>query len=130
MAASIIIAVLGIGVAFYLYMKRTDIPVWLGKKFQFTYELLWNKYYIDEIYDFIIVKPVIWVARAVIVNITDGKIIEGIVNGVPRAIGDFSQQLRRIQTGFVHHYATAMALGIMAIVVIVFVWSGGNGSLQ
>ena len=84
--------------------------------------MLWNKYYVDEFYDYIIVKPTIWVARSVIVGITDGKIIEGFVNGLPRAIGGFGGLLRKFQTGIAHHYAVIMALGLLAIVAIVFGW--------
>lgn len=122
MAGSVIIALLGIGAAFYMYIKRTDLPRKLGEEFKFLHTVLWNKYYVDELYNFIIVKPAFWVANSVIVSVTDGKLIEGIVNGVPRSIGLFSEKLRKIQTGFVHHYATAMAIGILAIVVIMFVW--------
>jgi NADH-quinone oxidoreductase subunit L len=122
MALSVIIAFTGIAVSALFYLKRTDIPKKLGAAFSFPYRVLWNKYYVDELYSLIIVRPVIWAARSVIVGITDGKIIEGVVNGVPRAIGLFSGQLRRIQTGFAHHYAAVMALGILAIMVLVLVW--------
>ncbi|GAB4390037.1 MAG: NADH-quinone oxidoreductase subunit L [Thermodesulfovibrionales bacterium] len=119
MALSIAIAVAGIAVAWFFYRKRTDIPVALGRALSFPYRVLWNKYYIDELYSLVIVRPTFWVARSVIVGITDGKIIEGIVNGVPRAIGAFSQRLRRVQTGFAQHYAAVMALGVLAIMVFV-----------
>lgn len=122
MAGSVAIALLGIAAAAYLYLKRTDIPKKLAEEFKFFHVVLWNKYYIDEIYDFLIVKPTFWVAKNIIVAVTDGTVIEGIVNGVPKAIGGFSGKLRRIQSGFVQHYGAAMALGLLIIVVLGVLW--------
>jgi NADH-quinone oxidoreductase subunit L len=122
MSLSIIIAILGIAGAWYMYRKRTDIPVKLGAVFSFPHKVLWNKYYVDELYSLIIVRPAIWVAGSVIIGITDGRIIEGVVNGVPRAIGAASERLRKIQTGFAHHYAAVMALGVLTIMVLVLIW--------
>jgi hypothetical protein len=62
------------------------------------------------------------VARSVIVGITDGKIIEGIVNGLPRNIGRSSEFLRKIQNGLVHNYAAIMGLGFLAVLAIAFMW--------
>jgi NADH-quinone oxidoreductase subunit L len=122
MTLSIVIALLGIGVAAVFYLRKTDLPKKFGAVFSFPYRVLWNKYYVDELYSLIIVRPVLWVAKSIIVGITDGKIIEGIVNGVPRTIGLFSERLRKIQTGFAHHYAAVMALGLIAIMVLVLIW--------
>ncbi|HWR58867.1 MAG TPA: NADH-quinone oxidoreductase subunit L, partial [Thermodesulfovibrionales bacterium] len=74
------------------------------------------------LYDAIIVKPTFWVARSVIVGVTDGKIIEGIVNGVPGLIGKFSSWLRSIQTGMVHQYAAVMAIGAFVAIAMVLLW--------
>jgi len=56
--------------------------------------------------------------KNVLMAITDAKIIEAIVNGVPNTIGAFSQALRKIQTGVVQHYATIMAMGVLLIVAL------------
>jgi NADH-quinone oxidoreductase subunit L len=122
MLLSITVAVAGIVAAYFLYVKRTDIPAALREKLSFPYQVLWNKYYIDEIYDFLIVRPTMWVARTVIVGFTDGKIIEGVVNGLPRNIGRASRVLRKIQTGVVHNYAAIMGLGFIALLAIAFMW--------
>jgi NADH-quinone oxidoreductase subunit L len=119
MGLSVVLAVTGIIGAWYFYLKNTSLPIKVGEKFKFAYNVLWNKYYVDELYDYIIIKPTIWVARSVIVGVTDGKIIEGIVNGLPAAIGRFSGGLRKIQTGLTQHYAMVMAFGLIAIVVYV-----------
>jgi NADH-quinone oxidoreductase subunit L len=122
MLLSITVAIVGILAAYFLYIKRKDIPVTLREKLSLPYQVLWNKYYIDEIYDFLIVRPTMWVARAVIVGFTDGKIIEGVVNGLPKNIGRTSNVLRKIQTGVVHNYAAIMGLGFILVLAIAFMW--------
>ncbi|MEK7331788.1 MAG: NADH-quinone oxidoreductase subunit L, partial [Nitrospirota bacterium] len=83
-----------------------------------VHKILLNKYYVDEFYSFLIVRPAIWIAKNILIGITDAKIIEAIVNGIPKAIGGFSQVIRKVQTGFLQHYATIMATGILIIVAI------------
>jgi NADH-quinone oxidoreductase subunit L len=119
---SIAAAFIGIGAAFYMYLKRTDVPIRIGEKLGLPYRVLWNKYYVDEIYHFLIIRPTFWVARSFIVGFTDGKIIEGIVNGLPRSIGRTSEVMRKLQTGLTHHYAIWMALGLLGITAIMFIW--------
>jgi NADH-quinone oxidoreductase subunit L len=118
MGISIFAGLGGIGLAYYMYVLRKDMPVKLAAQFKGAYKVLSNKYYVDELYSYALIRPTIWLAKNVLIGVTDAKIIEAIVNGVPAAIGGFSRQLRRIQTGFLHHYATIMAMGLMIIVVL------------
>jgi NADH-quinone oxidoreductase subunit L len=118
MALSTSIALFGIVVAAFLYLRKSDIPERMSKQFKVIYDLLYNKYYVDEIYNFLLVQPTLKLASKVLVGITDGKIIEGVVNGVPGLIGKFSQKLRRFQTGTVHHYAIFMAAGAVFIIAL------------
>ncbi len=122
MVFSSALAVIGIVVAFYFYRKRTDIPGKLAEKYSGVHHLLWNKYFIDEIYDATIVQTARGIARNVIVAVTDGKIIEGVVNGVPRLIGRTGQALRLIQNGLIHRYAAIMGLGFILVLAIAFLW--------
>jgi NADH-quinone oxidoreductase subunit L len=119
MGISIIVGLSGIGLAAYLYLARTDIPVRLANKYSAVYNTVFNKYYVDELYSFLLVRPTLWAARNILVSFTDAKIIEGVVNGVPKSIGDFSQTLRKIQTGLAQHYAIIMAAGAFFIVALV-----------
>lgn len=121
MAISVGGALLGIFISWILYSLKPQIPVTMAEKFRGIYTTLWNKYYIDELYDFIIVRPARWIAASVLVAVTDGKIIEGIVNGVPKAIRDFGSRLRKLQTGYLQHYAMSMAFGLFVILAIVFI---------
>ncbi len=118
MALSTTIALIGLGLAAFFYLKRTDLPEKIAKKFAGLHTILYNKYFIDELYNYTIVKPIMWIADKVLVAITDAKIIEGIVNGVPGAIGKFSAKLRKVQTGLAQHYGIFMAAGAVFIIAL------------
>jgi len=118
MALSTTLALIGLGLAAFLYLRKTDLPEKIVKQFNGLYKILLNKYYVDEFYNFTIVKPTMWIADKVLVAITDAKIIEGIVNGVPGAIGKFSEKLRKVQTGLAQHYGIFMAAGAFFIIAL------------
>jgi NADH-quinone oxidoreductase subunit L len=118
MILSTSIAIFGIIVAAALYLRKSDIPEKMSKRFSLIYNILYHKYYVDEFYSFILIRPTLWVANKILVGITDAKMIEGVVNGVPSTIGKFSQQLRRLQTGLAQHYAIFMAAGAFFIVAL------------
>lgn len=122
MGLSTSIALIGLLLAFIFYLKKTHIPYMLAKNFYPIYKVLFNKYYVDELYDYIIVKPTMWVAYRFLVGFTDAKIIEGIVNGVPRLIGIFSEKLRKVQSGIVQHYGIVMAAGACLIILFAILW--------
>ncbi len=117
MGVSVAVGLSGIGLAALMYLVKTEMPLKLAERFRAVHKVLFNKYYVDEFYSLIIVKPLMWVAGNILVGITDAKIIEGIVNGVPKAIGSFSGKLRKIQTGLVSEYGIIMAAGIILIIV-------------
>ncbi|MBI5639867.1 MAG: NADH-quinone oxidoreductase subunit L [Nitrospirae bacterium] len=118
MAISIAAGFAGIGLAYFLYLRRTDIPARLSEQFSWVHRILFNKYYVDELYSLILIRPTIWSAKNILIGITDAKVIEAIVNGVPNAIGSFSRQLRKVQTGLLQHYAMIMATGVLIIVAL------------
>jgi NADH-quinone oxidoreductase subunit L len=119
MGLSTTIALSGIVIAAIFYLIKTYIPLRLAKNFSFIYRTLFNKYYVDELYSLIIMRPALWIAQRFIDNFTDAKIIEGIVNGVPRTIGRFAGVLRKVQTGLAQHYAIIMAAGIFIMIVLI-----------
>ena len=118
MATSTTIALSGLVIAAIFYLMKTDIPVKLAQRFSLIYRILFNKYYVDELYHHILIRPTFWVANRFIEGFTDAKIIEGIVNGVPKAIGRFSGILRKVQTGVEQHYAIIMAAGILFLIAL------------
>lgn len=122
MGLSVLAAGGGILLAVLLYLKLKEIPGRLAERFSPVYNILWNKYFIDELYGLIVVRPVFFAARNIIVAVTDGAIIEGIVNGVPALIGRLGSKVRRMQDGVVQHYGAMMAFGLflaMAVALIV-----------
>jgi NADH-quinone oxidoreductase subunit L len=118
MAISVIAGFAGIGLAAFMYLKRTDIPVRLAEQFRGVHRLLFNKYYVDEVYSFLLIRPTLWIAKNILIGVADARMIEAVVNGIPQAIGGVSRQLRKVQTGFVQHYAAIMAIGLLAIVAL------------
>jgi len=116
MGASIAVAVIGWLVAIVMYIKKTDLPEKIGSLFKPIYNLLFNKYWIDELYDKIFVQPVLKASDRIVLAFFDAKIIEGVVNGIPALIGGFSKKLRKVQTGFLSNYGLAMAIGALCII--------------
>jgi NADH-quinone oxidoreductase subunit L len=119
MGLSTTIALFGIAVAAFMYLRKTDLPEKIAQQFSIIYNILYHKYYIDELYNYTIVQPTLWVAKNILVGITDAKIIEGVVNGVPGSVGWFSGKLRKIQTGLAQHYGIFMAAGAFFIIALV-----------
>lgn len=112
MVISVIGATASILLARYIYLKKPEIAVRTASRFKGLYNLLWNKYYVDEIYDLLVVNPIVTVSRNVLWKIADNKIIDGTVNGAAKLIDIISATIRKIQTGVAQLYALVMVLGI------------------
>lgn len=119
MSLSVLVGIGGILTAYIMYVKKADLPQRFGSALKPLYTLLYNKYWVDELYAKTIVNPVLKASDKVFLGFFDGKIIEGIVNGVPALISSFSQRLRRIQTGVLSSYGLIMVLGVLVIIWIV-----------
>jgi NADH-quinone oxidoreductase subunit L len=119
MALSTTLVFIGLGLSAFLYLRKTDLPERIAKQFSFIYNTLYHKYYVDELYNYTIVQPTLWIANRILVGITDAKIIEGVVNGVPGSIGWFSGKLRKVQTGLAQHYGIFMAAGAVFIIALI-----------
>jgi NADH-quinone oxidoreductase subunit L len=127
MGISVLVALTGIFLSWVFYSLKPEIPITLATLFKGLYKVLWNKYYVDELYDFIVVRPAKWIANNIMVTITDGKIIEGIVNGVPEAIRNLGDRLRKLQSGFLQHYAISMAFGLFLILTLILIATNRGG---
>jgi len=114
MGVSVLVALLGLGVAYVFYIVRPDLPESLAEKFSYPYDLILNKYYVDELYDMLFVRPTVafstWLWRVV-----DVGVIDALVNGTADAVGANSGLWRRLETGNVQHYAVSMLLGALVI---------------
>lgn len=114
MGMSIAIAVVGIMIALTLYVKNTGAPARFTATFPALYRAVYNKWYVDELYDFLFVNPCkafgqfLWKGFDVIV-------IDGVVNGVANVVMGFSGIFRYMQSGYIYNYAFSMALGVVVI---------------
>jgi NADH-quinone oxidoreductase subunit L len=98
----------------YIYIKNIKPAEKLSKRFNGVYNLLLNKYYVDEIYDASVVTPIVKGSEIVLWKFADIKIIDGLINGVANLIEKISGSIRKIQTGVAQFYALIMMLGIVA----------------
>ena len=112
--SSIIAALVGISFAYTYYIKNPEKPKRLAEKFNGLYKLLLNKYYIDELYDYVIVKP-LYVLSLIFWKIFDVRLIDGTVNGMAEFFGNLSERFRILHTGYVRNYALAFLVGVAAL---------------
>jgi NADH-quinone oxidoreductase subunit L len=113
MLISIILAVGGIWIARNIYLKKPAIAESVSSRFKGLYNLLWNKYFVDEVYDAAVVNPIVKGSESFLWKFTDNKIIDGTVNGTASIIGFISARIRKIQTGVAQIYAIVMMFGIV-----------------
>lgn len=107
--------VLGFLLAFRFYIQRPDLPGRLAAAQRPLYLFLLNKWYFDEIYDFLFVRPAKWLGRFLWQK-GDGAVIDGTINGIAMGIVPFFTRLAgRAQSGYVFTYAFAMVLGVAAL---------------
>ncbi|MBI3557388.1 MAG: NADH-quinone oxidoreductase subunit L [Deltaproteobacteria bacterium] len=113
MAASVAIGLLGIGLGYYLYVLRTDIPKSIYENFSAIYKILFNKYYVDEIYDALIVRPIKQISM-VCWKVLDVIIVDGTVLAFARVSRFTGEVSRLVQTGAIQVYAVFILLGLTA----------------
>ncbi len=121
MAGSILAGLLGIGLAWLMYLRNPGLPEAIASRLSGLHRLLRNKYYVDELYDLIIVRPTLVFSRLALLKVMDTACIEGVVNGLPRAIGRLSEQLRRVQDGQVSHYLAWMGGGAVVLLAVLLI---------
>jgi NADH-quinone oxidoreductase subunit L len=103
--------VIGFVIAWYFYIKRPDVPVQLARDHDVLYRFLLNKWYFDELYDVIFVRPAKWIGRALWKG-GDGWLIDGFgPDGISARVLDVTRNVVRLQTGYLYHYAFAMLIG-------------------
>jgi NADH-quinone oxidoreductase subunit L len=106
----------GFAVAYLSYIAFPQIPAWTMRTFKPIHAFLYNKWYFDELYDWLFVRPFIWLSRR-FWKTGDGAIIDGLgPDGISARVIDISNRVVRLQTGFVYHYAFVMLIGVALIV--------------
>jgi len=116
----VIVGVLGLLVAWYFYIKRPDLPKKWAQSARGLYLLLLNKYYVDEIYAALIVRPLLWISTNVLWHGVDEGAIDGVVNGTATVARGSGAELRKIQSGNTRSYAAWVILGAVGFTVLLF----------
>ncbi|RMH72747.1 MAG: NADH-quinone oxidoreductase subunit L [Gemmatimonadetes bacterium] len=142
MGLSVLIALAGIGLAYLMYLKKTDLPAAISAKFRFIYKTLYNKYWVDEIYGATVIGGAIRLSKALAtfdLKIIDGivngvativryiswlegkfdtYVVDGVVNGVANAVQLMGGRVRKLQSGFVENYVYLLFVGLLVLIFI------------
>jgi NADH-quinone oxidoreductase subunit L len=121
MIAATAMGLAGIAAAYYVYVLNPHLPDRFTRQWENLYQGSLNKWYVDEAYDKLVVRPT-FAAAAQLWQRVDVSVIDGTVNGVARGVAWGGWLLRLIQSGQTQHYALAMALGIVAIVTMFLIF--------
>ncbi|SHH39931.1 NADH-quinone oxidoreductase subunit L [Bradyrhizobium erythrophlei] len=117
---------LGFLVAWLFYIRRPYIPVELARQHRLLYQFLLNKWYFDELYDLIFVRPTKWLGRF-LWKVGDGYIIDGFgPDGVSARVLDVTRNVVKLQTGYLYHYAFAMLIGVAGLITWFMFGVGGQ----
>jgi NADH-quinone oxidoreductase subunit L len=111
--APVIAGLLGFLLAWWLYIKSPETPEKLATSLSAPYKLLYGKYFIDELYMAVIVRPLVWISDKVLWHVVDEGAIDGTVNGVATVSREMGDRLRRANTGNIRSYATWIVLGVV-----------------
>ncbi|MFZ3215431.1 MAG: NADH-quinone oxidoreductase subunit L [Candidatus Acidiferrales bacterium] len=114
----VIVALLGLLVAWWFYIKSPQTPKKLAESLRAPYTLVLHKYFVDELYNAAIVQPLLWISTHVLWHFVDEGVIDGTVNGVARVARESGGQLREIQSGNARSYATWVVIGAVGVTVL------------
>ena len=119
-------ALTGLGVAYWLYLKRPEKTKGLAKSLKPAYKTLLNKYYVDELYAAVVVKPLLWISTNVLWKTADVAGIDGAVNGIADGTTAIGDGVRYTQSGNTRSYAVWVVVGAMVVIAIIFFWPFGG----
>lgn len=122
--APLTVTIIGFAIAYYYYILHPDLPKKLADRKGMLYMFFYRKWYFDELYDLIFVRPAFALGRFLWKR-GDGTVIDGLgPDGIAARVLDASRGAVRLQTGYLYHYALAMLLGVVALATW-FMVSGG-----
>jgi len=111
-----LVSAAGIVLAYVFYIRLPGIPMLLTWRLKEPFNLLLNKYYIDELYNLIVTRPLFWVSDKVLNRAIDTFVIDGAANGAGSTVEESGQIARRAETGNVEHYVFVYVLGALGVV--------------
>jgi NADH-quinone oxidoreductase subunit L len=123
-AISVAFGLAGIALSYYMYVMNKELPGRIATSLGGIYTMVYNKYFVDEIYDATIVNPIIGGSRDVLWHGADQGLIDGIVNGVGSQSKGIGEWLRLLQSGSIRSYATWIVLGSVALLLAMGLASG------
>jgi NADH-quinone oxidoreductase subunit L len=114
----------GIALAYVMYLVKTGMADSLARTFKTPYQLIYNKYFVDEVYDAAVVRPLVGGSHLVLWKGVDAGLIDGIVNGIGARAKDVGGILRLMQSGSIRSYATWVLFGSVALIVAISLAGG------
>lgn len=124
--APIAATAVGFAIAYYYYILHPDLPPKMAEEGGLLYRVLYNKWYFDELYDFLFVQPTMRLGRF-LWKIGDGSIIDGLgPDGIAARVIDTTRGAVRLQSGYVYHYAFAMLVGVVLFISWFMYWGGAR----
>ena len=119
----VIVGLLGILLAWWFYIRRPDLPKKLAQSMFGLYTLVLHKYYVDEIYAAVIVRPLLWISTNVLWHTVDEDLIDGTVNGSARLARETGGKLRELQSGNARSYASWVVVGAVGVTALLLgIW--------
>ncbi len=119
---AVVTAFIGFLVALWLYLKRPEKAEGLAKSLRRAYIILLNKYYVDELYAALIVKPLLWASTNVLWKAADVAGIDGTVNAIADGTTAIGDGVRRTQSGNTRSYAVWVVVGALVVFAVIFFW--------
>jgi NADH-quinone oxidoreductase subunit L len=116
----LVAGILGLAVAWVFYIRSPELPAALAARFGWLYLFLLNKWYFDEVYDALLVRPALRLAKLVW-HVGDEQMIDGVPNGLAHLTADASSQTVKLQTGSIALYAFIMLIGLLGFLSL-FLW--------
>jgi len=119
----VIVGLIGILLAWWFYIRRPDLPKKLASSMYGLYTLVLHKYYVDEIYAAVIVRPLLWISTNVLWHTVDEGLIDGTVNGSARLARETGGKLRELQSGNARSYASWVVVGAVGVTALLLgIW--------
>ena len=123
----LVIALLGIAIAYVFYIRKPEIPKILAETADLPYKISLNKWYVDEAYHIMVVKPYAAISK-MLWKTGDGRIIDGLgPNGISTLTYKLGEKMRGLQSGYIYHYAFAVIIGLSALLAAVLYLSATGG---
>jgi NADH-quinone oxidoreductase subunit L len=123
-ASSTVAMILGFAAAWYMYMVDRTAPARLAATNPGLYKFLLNKWYFDELYDFLFVRPALYIGRALWKGFDDWLVDQTIVEGLGNRVKDVTGRVVKLQSGYLYHYAFVMLIGIAGLLTWVITTGG------